>query len=249
MAIPISQLLNEVRADLHEFTSVVWRDNDIVTWINDGIQAVVSETYGMMEDWLTRRMKSTDADETIQGATYDPSSLTITGTSDLYTLPSNLLQVRSIEPLNASDKQAGITFLPRSMTHPEFLRVARMPSQQNQLSYLYAITGANTLRVVPIPGSTVSIALELWYVAMPERLSLSASISSLPIQAMKPIRAYAVWLALQSINSPDVNMKYNVYTVMLREFSSMLSPRQTNDPIYTEGAYDEEDYSFGPSSL
>lgn len=243
MAIPISQLITEIRGDLHEYTQNVWLNSNLVVWLNDGIQAVVSEAYGMMEDWLTRRMRSTDSAETIQAESYSPSSLTITGGTDLYTLPPNMLQLRSLEPLSDSDRQSGLTFLPRSMTHPEFLRIARLSSQQEQLVYYYAIVGQRTLRIVPMPATGVSITTELWYVAMPDRLTQSGSISSVPIQAIKAIKAYAVWLAVQSINSPDVNMKYQVYQTMIREFNAMLTPRQTNDPVFTEGAFDEEDFS------
>lgn len=247
MATPISQLITEIRGDLHEYTSVVWRNTDLVVWINDAMQAVISESHGIMEDWLTRRMRSTDAPEQIQDETYSPTSLLITGGTDLYTLPPNVLTIRSLEPLTATARQSGLTFLPMTMTSPEFLRTARLSSQQQMLIYYYTVVGPRTLRLSPVPATGVNIDTELWYSAYPERISQSGSISDLPIWAMKAIKAYTVWMALQSINSEDVNMKREVYVTMIREFNSMQSPRILNDPKFVEGAFDEEDYNSSTS--
>lgn len=242
MATPISQLITEIRGDINEYTPMVFRDTDLLVWINDGIQAVASEVHGMMEDWLTRRLKSTDASETIQGTSYAPSSLKIVGGTDTYSLPPNLVQIRTLEPLTASDRQSGLTFIPRTHAHPEFLRLTRLTAQSSQLVYYYALYGPQTLRIAPTPASGVSIDVELWYVALPARLTLSGSISELPLQAMKAVKAYAGWRAMQSINSPDVNAKLIVYQTEVKELNALSSPRQTNDPVFVEGAFDEEDY-------
>lgn len=243
MATTVLQLIGEIRGDLHEYTQEVFRNEDLLTWINDGLQAVVSETHGIAADWLTRRMKSTDGSETIQGATYNPSSLLITGGTDLYTLPPNVIQIRSLEPLATADRESGLVFLPRSHSDPDVLRAARLTALDTQLVYFYIPTGTASLRIVPTPASGVSISTELWYVAFPERLTMAGTVSAVPLQALKSIKAYATWLALQSINSPEVTTKYNVYIAMLKEFKSMLSPRQTNDPVFVEGVFDEEDFT------
>lgn len=241
MATPVLQLLTEIRGDIHEFTQNVFRTTDLLTWLNDGIQAVVSETYGITEDWLTRRMRSTDSVETLQGESYNPSSLTITASVDLYTLPPNVLQIRTLEPLSDADRQAGIAFLPSTHSAPEFMRLVRQTPATQQY-YLYTLTGPRTLRIAPVPTTSVSIAVELWYVALPDRLSIADTVTSLPVQALKAIKAYAVWQAFQSISSPDVNTKQGVYQQMIREYNSLMSPRQTNDPVFVEGAFDEEDW-------
>jgi hypothetical protein len=241
--IEVKQLLASARGDLHEYAQNVFHDTDLIVWLNDGLQAVVAESHGMMEDWLTRRMRSTDAVETIQDESYDPASLTITGSTDLYTLPPNVLQIRSIEPLTDSDRQSGLTFLPRTATHPEFLRAARLLSQDEETIYFYALLGPRTLRLAPLPVSTVDLDIEMWYVALPERFVHGGTVTTVPIQAMKAIKAYAVWAAMSSINSPDATSKYSIYQAMIRELNSLSSTRQTNDPTFVEGAFDEEDYS------
>ena len=232
MTVTMSQLITEIRGDLHEFTSVVWRDIDLATWLNDGMQAVVSESNEVTEDWYTRRMKSTDADETIQGEVYDPSSLTIVAATDLYTLPPNVLQIRSLEPASSSDWATGLLFLPRPITDYEVSRIARFTIASPPV-YYYTVTGPRTLRIVPTPAGGVSIATELWYVALPERLSIGDTITAFPIQALKAAKAYAVWLAMQSINSPDVDAKYNIYKSMIQELNGLSAPRITSSPAFS----------------
>lgn len=244
MAASVAQIIAEIRGDLQEHHQAAFRNEDLLTWINDGLQAVVAESHGTIEDWLTRRMKSTDGAETIQGGSYNPSGLKIVGGTDLYTLPTNLIQIRSFEPLDATDKQSGLLFLPRTHSHPEVLRLSRLAALSTQMVYYYVLTGTASLRVVPTPASGVSINTELWYVAMPERLTMAGTFSAVPMQALKVIKAYAVWLAIQSLNSPETSIKYSVYLAMLKEFISIMSPRHTSDPTFVEGAFDEEDYSY-----
>lgn len=238
MGTPVTQLIQEVRGDIHEYAQTVFRTLDLLTWINEGLQAVVTETYARMQDWLTRRMISTDATEVIQLQTYDPSELTITGGESVYTLPPNVLHIRRITAVDSC-----AVFLPHSLSHPDFVLAASAEATSDQSVYYYTLIGANSLVISPTPAVGVSIDIELWYVAMPDRLTMSSTITALPIQAMKAIKAYAVWQAFQSVDSPDVNAKWNVYQHMIKECNTLMALRVVNEPVFVEGAFDVEDQS------
>jgi hypothetical protein len=232
MMATMNQLINEVRGDINEFTQNVWRNTDIVTWLNDGIQAVVSESNEVTEDWYTRRMRSTDSAETIHGESYNPSGLTIVAATDLYTLPPNVLQIRSIDPLTSANHAAGIQFLPRALTDYEVARVRRFTVESPAI-YYYTVIGTRTLRIVPTPAALVSITTEMFYVAMPERLTASDTITQIPVQALKAVKAYAVWLAMQAVNSPDVDAKFAIYKSMVQELNTLATPRITSSPAFS----------------
>lgn len=246
MATTMSQLVSEVRADINEYTQQVWRDSDLVTWLNDGMQAVVSESKEETEDWYTRRMKSTDTAETIQGESYSPSDLTIVANTDLYTLPPNVLQIRSLEPLTQANWAAGILFLPRPLTDYALMRINRFTISSPAV-YYYTVTGPRTMRIVPTPATGVSITTELWYVALPERLTISDSVTQLPIQAMKPVKAYAVWLAMQSINSPSAEEKFASYKVMMQEMIT-LAPARSPSSLALSKEYRRQRMDWGTTS-
>ena len=241
----MAQLVSEVRADIYEYTQVIWRDSDLVTWLNDAMQAVVSESNENTEDWYTRRMRSTDSTETIQGESYAPSSLTIVASTDLYTLPLNVLQIRSIEPLTQANWEAGMLFLPRSLNDYEVTRRKRFTISSPPV-YYYTVTGTRSLRIVPTPAVGVSITTEMWYVALPERLIISDTVTQLPLQSMKPVKAYAVWLALQSINSPTAAEKYSAYKVAMQELNTLAGPRQTSSTAFSH-SYRQRRLDWGQS--
>ncbi len=244
MSIDVTVLLDAIRADLHEYNPLIFRNNDLLTWLNDGIQGVASETHGVAQDWLSRRMLSTDSTEIIQSESYSPASLQITAGVSLYTLPPNVIQIRTLEPATQTYRDAGVYFLPRPHNHPEFLRQARLSYSQSPQRFYYSAVGLRSLRIAPTPpeGAT-AMDVEMWYVALPSRLQIGDSFTEMPIQAIKAVKAYAVWCALKSINSPDSDAKYAVYEMAIKEANVMLTPRNTNDPQFVEGAYAGEDYT------
>lgn len=243
MAETVTSIIDAVRGDLHEFTPLLFRDTDLLIWLNDGIQAVASATHAVNKDWLSRRMISTDAAETIHGESYDPSSLRLVADVGLYTLPPNVIQIRSLEPATQAQRDLGTQFLPRSSTHFEFLRQARMSYSQQPTRFYYTAVGVRQIRIVPVlvTGST-SMDVELWYVALPSRLVMGAAFTGTPLQTVNVVKAYMVWRAMRSIDSQNANAKLSEYQLALHEMNSLMLTRNTNDPQFVEGAYDEEDY-------
>jgi hypothetical protein len=235
----VYDVLQRVRVDLHEPVAAVWSDADIVQWINAGIYRVMVRLKGVRDDWATRRMRSTDSAETINGTTYNPSNLQITAGTTIYTLPPNLLEIRTLEPLNQSDINAGIKFLPRDMSSIEWINMNR-EQPTTQVVYFYDLYGTNSLRITPTPTATIDT--EMYYIAAPSAdLGISEEITQIPVWALHAVEQYAVYRAMRAINHPDANSELARADREIAEMVSMASPRETNDPKIVEGIFDEED--------
>lgn len=235
----VADVLARVRADLNEPVAGVWQDTDLITWINQGIYQVSSRLKGVRDDWTTRRMRSTDSSETIYGSTYDPGSLTISSGTDLYTMPPNLIEIRSLEPLDQEDKDAGIRFLPMKMTRLEPTQLYRDAGSNTRVFY-YDLFGVDQLRIIPVPDATIEV--ELFYTAAPEdSLTSLDEITQVPRWALLAVQNYAVYMANRAINHPDSNALFGAFKEQIAELVSFAAPRKSNDPVIVEGIFDEED--------
>ena len=128
MATTPTDLITNIRGKLDErgVSDAVYVDNDLLTWINHGITKLQISLKSLhKEDWFSRRMDSNDSSETIRGVTYAPSSFQLVDGTDLYTLPPDLLEIRSLEPLDQSDRDSGVQLIHRDLSTAFFRDVAR----------------------------------------------------------------------------------------------------------------------------
>lgn len=236
--INVSALLTQIRGDIQEYTPNVWRDADLLTWINAGVQKVFIALHGVREDWFTQRIKSTDSPITIHGVSYDPAGLRLTPNQEHYLLPPNCIEIRTLEPLSPSDKLTGIQFQPHDFSSLEFIRRIRTPISSPNV-FFYDVIGVNTLKIVPTPTSTVDV--ELYYVAFPDFYGLADTIQILPVSATEAIKSYVHYRAYKSIAHPDTNSEFARFKEELADLKDISSPRQTQDPVIVEGVFDEDD--------
>lgn len=234
-------LIVQVRRDLQETTPQIWSDTALLDWINAGIAKVALGMHSVIQDWLTRRMKSTDPVETIFGSSFDPSGLKITGGTNTYTLPPNMIEIRSLEPLNQSDINLGIRFIPRNINSLDFMSAGRLTSSAAQITYFYDEVGLTNLVIAPTPATGTSIDVNLLYVAHPETLDAGTTITQLPVQSFEAVKAYAMFRAYRSIAHPDANLEFARYKEELADLKDFSSPRESQDPLVVEGMFDEDD--------
>ena len=235
-----NDLIVRTRTELDERNiEGIWFNADLVQWCNDGIGKVLVKLRANREDWLTRKMNSTGASETILGATYNPLSIDVSSGVDTYTLPEDCLEIRSIEPSTQADKDAGLLFLPRDMTDVASATASRLPASTNRYIYYYDTFGLTNLRFTPIPSANYHVVV--YYVAAPPIYAQFDSITALPLWAMRAVVSYMKYRAFDSINHQDTSRTYQQFTAELVDVGSFGAPRQSQEPIVVEGIYDDDD--------
>lgn len=238
----LQDLLDQLRADLDEPTEAVWRDADLTVWLNAGIYRTQSVLKANRDDWQTKRLTSLDGTVTINGANYDTANLQVVANTTIYTLPPDMLEIRVLQPLNQSDRDAGLSFLPRDFGDPDFQSALRLSSAVTQARYMYEIMGLNQLVIMPTPSQTIET--ELYYISFAGNLALEDSITSVPPFAYSTVKAYAYYRALRSIQHTDTARAYQMFQDEKEELKSYAKPRQSQDPQFAEGVFDEYDQSW-----
>lgn len=236
----IQDLVTQVRSDLDESVAAVWTDSDLSQWLNAGIYRTLTKLKSIRrEDWLTKRLASTDGALTINGSSYTASSMKLVADTTIYTLPPDLVEIRLWQPLTQADRDSGIVMIARDFSDVEFQQAIRLSSASSTARYFYDLMGVNQLVVAPTPA--VSIETELYYVRFNGTLALGDTIDILPAWAYEPVKSYCRYRALSAINHPDAAMALSQFKDDAADTRSFASPRESQDPQIVEGIFDEDD--------
>lgn len=242
----MNDLISELRGDLDErgVATGTWIDNDLLTWLNGGITKVMMALRSVRDGWLTRRMLSTDAAQTILNISYNPQSLRMIANTSIYEMPPDLLEIRELIPLNQSDKDSGVQFISRTISGLEFRIATLISASQVRKTFYYDLIGLNAsglqqLIVVPQPASTIEV--ELLYDRVNDFYGFTQNIVIIPEWTFTAVKSYAEWRALKSIRHPDTNTVFQSYLLDVRDVASFAAPRQSTDPNYVEGFMEDED--------
>ena len=249
MALLVAELIADIRDDLDEPVAAVWQDEQILGWLNAAVTRVVAALRATREDFMVSRMVSTDAALTIHGVSYDPASLQIVSGTEIYTLPPDLVEIRSIEPASDDDLDDGITFQARDMSHPDFRLHDRITTTSStDTTFFYDIFDTTSLKIVPMPARTID--LEIFYVRYHQHHTFDDTISILPDFTRQALRAYAVYRAYKSIAHPDTSSALGLFNEETRTVQSLSRPRQSQtinvvpeddgyDGSYGRGSFDQ----------
>lgn len=242
MPILMSDLVAELRVDLDERAAAVWDDADLRRWLSIGIQRTRGVLKGVRHDWTTKKLLSTDGVVTIHGSSYDTASFQIISGTSTYTLPADLVEVRLIQPINQSDIDDGIRFLPKDLTSSDFQSSLLLTNetQGTPATYYYELIGLNTLIIAPTPQHTLDIAL--YYAYMTSVYASGDTISDLPDWGFPLVKTYARYLALRSINHPDAQGAMVEYRTEVNDVKTIASPRQSQEPLFATGVFDWDEY-------
>ena len=243
----LNTLLTELRADLDERSPGIWSDTDLARWLNHGIHKTIIGIKSVREDYFVKRMRSSDADLTIFGSTYDPSNIAMVNGTTVYTLPDDLLEIRSFEPLNQTDRDDGILFLPKDFSESAFSSARRTAGTDSRKWYYYDQYGTNQLLIAPAPQA--AIATEMFYVSITQEYALGDTISTLPPWAFNAVKEYAYYRALKSQNHPDTNNALARFKDELSDTRSLATPRNSQEPRFVEGVFDSEDFDVAPEYI
>lgn len=251
MAFTGQELLDQLRADLDEYTQQTWRDIDLMTWLNKGITRVMLKIREQRCHWFDRVLLSTDAALTIKGQTYTPTtSLVCTSAASTITLPPDCIEVVSILPTSQTLLDRGVKFVKTDFNSIEFVTAQRMnpPYITGSWSYYYDIRSKTTLQVAPAFMETFDIRLQ--YVALPELIDTGTTIDTMFDEMMDAAILYAAFRALQAIHHTDYQRAYQAYKEELNDLLSLVRPRSSQTPQVVEGAWDGYDaYSHGYDSM
>lgn len=245
MALTVEELLTEIRGDLDERGAEgVWRNADLITWINAGIVKVSAKLKRVTrEDWLTKYLHSDDSAITIGLETYNPGNIQITAGVSTYTLPPDLVEIRQWEPKPQAFKDNGYRLIGRDMSNAQFVALSREESTITRRAFLYDLYGLNSVRVVPTPAETFHTTM--WYSVAPTRLRASDTISIIPVWAYEAVKLYVRYRAFKSVSHPDTAGEIALFNEELSTLGHMATPRQSQDPVIVEGVFDEDDFYIG----
>ena len=141
----------------------------MLSWATDGNSKLEKSIRTAKEDYGLLILQSNDVAYTWCGVTYDPSVLTLTEGQRMYTLPPDLLMVKSIRSL---DNDA-VIFQYKDMSDPAFEPVGDVDEHVGASLVYFDVVGENTLVLGSDPPGGVSI--ELSYISRPAPFQIEST--------------------------------------------------------------------------
>ena len=211
------ELIVDIRALLEETsaTGSEWSDVELLAWLNDGYYFICAE----LEYPQTRSTASAVADQAN------------------YSLPSDFLAF----------SKAGVFYDNEPLQIVSYDEIVR----QHELDAIDMFSDSGTplrcyyfsdcLWLHPIPSSSLSAGIKIYYIKQPAALSADADNPSLPVTAHKALSFYVCWQAVIKDQREDLSAYfYNLFLARLSLARSHLR-RQIPGPrrrgAYQSGAY------------
>lgn len=236
-------LIDELRADLDSKVDGTWVDTDLLMWLNKGLVELMSRTRAQREHWYDRVVLSTDSAFTRFGTTYTPSTdLKPTAGATTITLPPDCIEVVKILPIDQDDLDQGLQFIQRKQTSIEFVQAQRCAENASTRTYYFDSYGLTTLKVAPVFGASFDISLQ--YVAVPEEITLTDTITRTPDWMLDAAVLYAHFRALQAIKHDDFASAFQIFEQKCASLLQLTRPRESQDPQIVEGVWDCDDVSW-----
>lgn len=239
MTLPVNTLIQDVRFDIEEVSPGIWSNEALLGWLNEAITKVATALRAVREDHLVTRMTSSDAATTINGQTYNPSSLQIVSGTTEYTLPPDLVEIRVLEPLDDADKDDGIRFIARDIASPDYRDLARTTDTSDlDTAFFFDLTGLQTLRIAPEPARTINT--ELLYIRYRQNYTISDTVDLLPDYARAALRMYTKYRALNSIQHPDTQGARIDFFDEMNTVQSLGRPRQSKNIVLVDDFFADD---------
>ena len=239
-----TQLLAAIRANLDESSAAFWTDANLYKFITRAAHAVATEVRRLKADYFLISRLSTDGSVTILGETYATSSFAIVAGTKQYTLPPDLLELKSIEVITSGYEDVVFHF-GKDMNSPEFRGRRTLTTNQSPSLFYADVVGERTLLLSH--ASDTALDLRLWYVSSAvlfdsngaSQLDMSAGTDTL----MMPFPGY---MAVEEVATAraqimDRNDHATVYMALADQSVARLfgaNARQTSDPEYVQGTFE-----------
>lgn len=161
--------IDAVAAD--ETTPLILSQRELLSWANRGKDLVERAIRANQQDFNLVTRQSDDSSFRWEGYTYAPSSFSLltTLTTTDYTLPPDIIELRSIRAVTSGQEEWEFEHL--KITHPLFLQEQKAGATSATGGVIYwDVVGERTLRLARVPS--VALDIEISYVARTRRLRL-----------------------------------------------------------------------------
>jgi hypothetical protein len=197
----LSDVRTLVRDQLDESSAAFWTDTQLNRYINRAKDRVWNRLKELNEYYCSVVRTSLDGTLTIQGESYDTTSMQIiAGTSD-YVLPPDFDGMLTMECITSGFQDLTFTMVP--LNDPDF-RSARTFSDNQSPSdevFVCIIDEPASFRIAPTVDRTLDIRIT--YVQTLADLSAETDRLTLPNTLYSAVVDYAVMYALRQDRSPD----------------------------------------------
>lgn len=235
MATTLSTLRTSARAHLIETTADFWTDAELLDIMLQGAK----DLWGAIVDLHQEHFLTVDTTNV---------SLSANGTS-LSGVPTNTFRVHIIEPTDTTDAGSveNILFVPRDYNSPDFIAArtvaAQDPTNTGIIYYCLTSAGAPVAAPTVLIAPSVSSAMAagtIRFVYVPTLGTLTASSDNpIPGEADHALIAWTVAYARakeKDDRTPDAAW-LAVYATEKQHLLTRLTPRQTQEPDYTEALF------------
>ena len=140
---------------------------ELMTWANDGKDAVEARIRALDEDYFLITRSSTDTSFRWEGFDYAPSSLKLTPGVRDYILPPDIIEIRGLRCLASGEEARRFEHL--KIVEPLFQDLQRFSNSDAAVSPIYwDVVGDRTLRIAQAPDKALDV--EISYIARTPRL-------------------------------------------------------------------------------
>lgn len=226
----------------------LWANAELLEYVNEGCRVVWLTVRETQQNYFMRRIRSTDPSPiSLGGRDYDPDELTLRAGRAEFRLPPDFAELKAFESISAESGSSSVSFTHRSLTSPEYRSSQGLDANDSTTSYVFDIEfrlDGPWMVFGPGVGSDISdVALELKYIVRPIDLTLKDTFENSGFDSMMldAVLAYAVQCALKKAEEgePNANAKAE-WEVKRQEAQRAAGPRQTREPEFVQGMWDDE---------
>lgn len=171
----VSDIMTRVKRQFGDESGVQVTDDDIIRWINDGQQQIVTQNEGLLEKSAYANIVANQQD---------------------YSTPTDLLILRSVHLLDsASGSYFNIKFFPFA-EFDQYVDGWDQTITDRGYSQIYTVY-AGQLKLYPLPQTSQTNGLKIYYNRIPINVSISTDSPDLPILYHEPLVKYCLQQAYE----------------------------------------------------
>jgi hypothetical protein len=217
-----SEMMTDVRYILDEPTAASWTDAELLTYINQAQPLVASMIRGYNEDFFVT----------------STTLATVANTATI-ALPTDFIAAKRVEWINGDTTLKNpeplypIPWQDRGTDWPLYL----VNSNSGGRPYYYSFQGTNLL-LYPVPNSSTTNALRLWYeYRLADLTTATTSVSEVPIQYHNIITHFAALQAMRKMEqNTDAVGKFTDYLVTVMKSDLR---RQKQEPLFIRDTFSD----------
>lgn len=228
-------------------TGNLWSDTELIEYINEGVREVHTTLRETSENWFIRKMRSTDAKQTINGRVYDPALFRLESGRNELVLPPDFHELILLETKPGTDgTRSNATFVFEKMTNNAFRELYDAEATQQTVRFRYDIEhriDGTVMVLTPTPGESVDLTMK--YVQSPPELVKTMTFEDTGLEPfmLDAVLAYVLWAARGKEDEGSAAEKSAAgrWEGKREHATRAAGPRQRRDPEFVEGFYENDD--------